>query len=791
MGATFILAMMVMTAPVAAATTLFSTGFESGFPSEFTHTEPESDRNFSVQSNTVISGSNTLEFSNPDSGFENDGFHYSLSSPTDSIDISQKYQTTGDTEFIVNLYDDSGSSFTHKVKFDTETDEIVVENNSGTTLGSTSYSFQNGTTYDLNVVYESGDIVANVDGTQEVSTGVVSYSGIEEVGYTHNTVNQGTNSYLDDMSVSTVGSTTSTGDIEVSVSDAGGSGSPVADTTVDLEDSGGTVVATKTVSSSDADNKVTFSGYTAGETYTVRASHPDYDNASKTVTNTENTTDSVSFDMARTMGTIEVSEVTDTSATAIDYPNIDVYRANDGSSVTSIDGAILPYTADVWIAYDYDVTVDGYNEGVYHPKTKTYTVSDGSTTSKSYTLAEMPNADFQDSDNASTVEEGTSVTIDASASSDPEGDTLTYSWDTNNDGTFGDESGGSSITVSESSAGTYEYTVKVSDNNGGTDTATYTLTVEEPNSAPTADFQDSDNAETITVDGSLTLDASASSDPDGDSLTYSWDTNNDGTYGDESGGSSISVSESSSGTYNYSVKVSDGNGSTDTATFTLTVEEPATGTLEITGVTDSDGNSLSSFDYTITRVSDGTQVASGTGASAPVSNTLATGDYDVTVNKDMYNSQNLTLTVTENSTTSQSFTIDKKMKSFNIVVEDVDGNQLDSFDYTVSEDGTDIVAGTSSYGNDVKLADIEYGTYTFEVTSDGYESASKSATVDDQKDQVVFTLSESTSSDDTSDGSGGGGSGSNTTNNHLLVIGVFVLVFLIILLFLAIRNREE
>src|SRR5262249_59310373 len=65
--------------------------------------------------------------------------------------------------------------------------------------------------------------------------------------------------------------------------------------------------------------------------------------------------------------------------------------------------------------------------------------------------------------------------------------------------------------------------------------------------------------------GSGTLDASASSDPNGDPLTYSWDVNGDGVYGDATGVNptltwaelqALGIADGPS-TWNVTVRVSD------------------------------------------------------------------------------------------------------------------------------------------------------------------------------------------------------------------------------------------
>src|SRR5262245_18640078 len=84
-------------------------------------------------------------------------------------------------------------------------------------------------------------------------------------------------------------------------------------------------------------------------------------------------------------------------------------------------------------------------------------------------------------------------------------------------------------------SGTYNaYFAAFQNNNGAGGPGTFVLnnSVIVVNSAPTAN---AGGPYTISEGGSLTLDASASSDPDGDSLTYSWDVNGDGTFGDATG----------------------------------------------------------------------------------------------------------------------------------------------------------------------------------------------------------------------------------------------------------------
>ncbi len=119
------------------------------------------------------------------------------------------------------------------------------------------------------------------------------------------------------------------------------------------------------------------------------------------------------------------------------------------------------------------------------------------------------------------VNEGILVTLDGSASSDPENNTLTYSW-----------TAPAGITLSSTTAAkptftapevmtdqTYTFSLIVNDGTVNSTADQVIVTVKQVNKAPTANAgTDQSVNEGILV----TLDGSASSDPDNNTLTYSW-----------------------------------------------------------------------------------------------------------------------------------------------------------------------------------------------------------------------------------------------------------------------------
>ncbi len=176
------------------------------------------------------------------------------------------------------------------------------------------------------------------------------------------------------------------------------------------------------------------------------------------------------------------------------------------------------------------------------------------------------------------------VTFDASASIDPDDDTLTYAWD------FGDGNSDTGETVSHTylDGGTYTAVLTVDDGNGGTGTASQVITVNTPgNNPPQASF----TADPIAGEAPLPVnfDAQGSIDPDDDTLTYAWD------FGDGNSDTGVTASYTylDGGTYTAVLTVDDGNGGTDTTSQVITVtvnQSPVANAGVDQTVTDSDGN---------------------------------------------------------------------------------------------------------------------------------------------------------------------------------------------------------
>ncbi len=154
------------------------------------------------------------------------------------------------------------------------------------------------------------------------------------------------------------------------------------------------------------------------------------------------------------------------------------------------------------------------------------------------------------------------VQFDASGSSDPDNDTLTYSWN------FGDGTTSNGVEVSHVFTQPGNYTVTLTVNDGTLNSAdTTTINVADSNNSVIITANITANTTTGEAPILVSFDASGSSSSDNSTLSYTWD------FGDGSTGNGVVVSHeyTTAGNYGVTLTVSNTSGSSDTATVSIMV----------------------------------------------------------------------------------------------------------------------------------------------------------------------------------------------------------------------------
>jgi hypothetical protein len=205
--------------------------------------------------------------------------------------------------------------------------------------------------------------------------------------------------------------------------------------------------------------------------------------------------------------------------------------ALDGSHSSDPDGDALTY-AWSFVSHPTGSTATLLNPATVNPtfrvdKAGRYTVqllvNDGQVNSVADTvvISTLNTAPVAQAGQNQTARLGTTITLDGSHSSDVDGDALTYAW------SFVSRPTGSTATLlnpttvnptfSVDKAGSYIVQLVVND--GQVNSAPATVTISTENSPPVAN---AGAAQTTQIGKTVTLDGSASSDVDGDALTFRW-----------------------------------------------------------------------------------------------------------------------------------------------------------------------------------------------------------------------------------------------------------------------------
>ncbi len=288
------------------------------------------------------------------------------------------------------------------------------------------------------------------------------------------------------------------------------------------------------------------------------------------------------------------------------------------------------------------------------------------------TSVETPNTNsvpIADAGTDQNVTTGDIVNLDGSGSTDADNNNLSYTWSfsTRPDGSSATIENPASVSASFEADVDGEYIVSLVVNDGTLDSSADTMMITSStvinNTSPTAN---AGNDQNITTGTTVNLDGTASSDPEGDSLNYSW------SLTSIPAGSSATLNNATTatpsfiadidGTYSLSLAVNDGefDSAADTVTISVVTSNSAPVALDdsvstdqdteidITlSATDADGDDLT---YTIvSNPAHGTVTLSGSTATyTPTTSYTGSDSFTFKVNDGKADSNTVTISITVN-----------------------------------------------------------------------------------------------------------------------------------------------